>query len=182
MFQLVLYLCQAHLLDVELTPDVSTFLKDYMGQFKHAVTKEERELLPERFQLEQGGSGFDSLLRTYAEPESSKTLRFYIAKTLHGRQASEAREAIKQVPVSSEGRPPCVDEVVRILELEAAENAWVPHRATVYRWIEAEKVPVTLDAQGRRWLDDESVQRVRALVREEHAWNALKDYLIEVGT
>jgi len=182
-FQVVLYVCQEALLDLELTPDVSGFLKHYMGQFKYALTKDELELLPKRFQLEQGGSGFGGLLRTYAEPESLKTLRFYIAKTLHGRQASEARKSATQMPASFEGRQfYSVDEVIRILEAEAAENAWVPHRATVYHWIKAGKIPVTLDAQGGKWFDDEGVQRVRVLVREHCDRKARKDYLIQVGT
>jgi hypothetical protein len=180
-FQLVLYLRQERLLD--LTPDVSGFLKHYTRQFKYALTEEERELLPERFQLDQGGSGFGSLLWTYAEPEDWRALRRYIAKTLHGRQASEARKAAKELPASSEGRQSYnVDEVIRILESEADVDASVPDRATMYRWINAEKIPVTLDARGRKWFNDASVQRVRALVKEQHAWKALKQYLIEVGT
>jgi len=180
-FQLVLYLCQERLL--ELTPDVSGFLTHYMGQFKYAVTKEERELPPECSQLDQGGSGFYALLRTFAEPEDWRALRRYIAKTLHGRQASEARKAAKEWPASSERRQSySVDEVIRILESEADVDAWVPDRATMYRWINAEKIPVTLDARGRKWFNDASVQRVRGLVKEQHDWKALKQYLLEVGT
>jgi hypothetical protein len=213
--QLVLYLCQERLLDPELTPDVSTFLKTYMGQFKYAVTQDERELLHERYQLEWGGTGFHSLLRTYAEPESSKTLRLYIAKTFHGLQASEARKHAKALqrevllppedaeeaqlqarqgrpskprqpfflPHESEGRQfYSVDELRGILEAESDADAWVPDRATLYRWIDAEKIPVTPGAQGRKCLDAEGVERVRALVRERRNWKALKDYWIEVGT
>jgi hypothetical protein len=87
---LVLYLLQTEVLDW--SPELSRFVAGYMGQFRYALTWEERELLPERLQLDHGGSGFTQLLHTYAQPEDARALRHFIARTLQGRQALETRQ------------------------------------------------------------------------------------------
>jgi hypothetical protein len=202
-FQLVLYLHQERLLDLDLTPDVFSFLKHYMGQFKYAVTTEERELLPEkRFQLDRGGSGFTQMVRNYAVPEDWRAPRRYIAKTLHGRWASAVREAVGQsqhhsslspeeaeaaqqqkryghprkpkrsllVPHDSQDQQLYgVDEIVRILEAEAAEGTWVPSRDTLYDWGNAGLFAWHRDERQRKCLDEDGVNEIRARVEAERA-------------
>ncbi len=119
-FVLVLYLLQEQM--GECTPEMARFLQRYMGQFRYAASREERDLLQGehmRFLLEGGGEGFVALLRTYTHPEHWKAHRRFMAKTLSGRWRTAARQEAEQsgqsltVVPSSDGLY-SVNDVVRI--------------------------------------------------------------------
>ncbi|MGH8057070.1 MAG: hypothetical protein ACREOH_07500, partial [Candidatus Entotheonellia bacterium] len=51
----------------------------------------------------------------------------------------------------------------------------------VYDWISAGKIPANRNARGVRWLDDEGLATLRAWMKDQQGWKAIKQYLIEKG-
>jgi len=177
-FILVVYLLQEQM--GECTPEIASFLQRYMGQFRHAASWEERELLQgehTRFLLEGGGEGLAAILRTYAHPEHWKAHRQFIAKTLHGRRATAARHEAEQsgqglaVAPRSDGRY-SVDDAVKILAQEAHAGQWTPPRDWLYDQINAGTLPVVCN----KWLDENGLQCARKLVKDKTLRKALVEY------
>jgi hypothetical protein len=164
-WMLAVYLLQAEVLDW--SPTLSRFVAGYMGQFRYAVTAEERALLPEHLQLDRGGPGFAHLLHTYAQPEDARALRRFIARTLHGRQASEARKREDQrhllVPMDAE------DAVA--IQTEKGHSQPDP---------ESEVLAPRADDGPANYLIDEVVRMLRAEAAEGE-WVPSRDTLYDWG-
>jgi hypothetical protein len=180
-FVLLLYLLQEQM--GECTPEIARFFQRYMGQFRHAASWEERELLQgehTRFLLEGGGEGFAALLRTYAHPEHWKGHRSFIAKTLSGRWRTAARQEAEQsgqsLPVvpSSDGLY-SVHDVVRILAGET-EGQWRLTRDWLDDRLKVGSLPFRLDARGWKCLDEHGLQCARKLIKDETLRRALVGY------
>lgn len=54
-------------------------------------------------------------------------------------------------------------------------------RSTLYNWINRGTIPVVPDGLGRRCLNKDGMEQIRARLRERYRWKALKEYSIEVG-
>jgi hypothetical protein len=179
-FELVLRLFQWHML--ESTSAINKFLDRYMMQFRYAFTKDERHLLRQGFEL-GGGEGFAEILRTNAYPESAKGLSQYIAKTLHGRRATAARQEAEQsgqwlvVPSRSDGLYR-VNDIVRILAGETGER-WTLSRDWLDDRMNAGGLPIVRDAQGRKCLDENGLQVARKLVKGETLRKELVAYQMD---
>jgi hypothetical protein len=180
-FVLVLYLLQEQM--GECTPETTRFLQRYMGQFRYAASREERELLQgehTRFLLEGGGEGFAALLRTYTHPEHRKAHRRFIAKTLSGRWRTAAKQKAEQsgqslmVVPSSDGLY-SVHDVVRILAGETA-GQWRLTRDWLDDRLKAGRLPFSLDARGWKCLDEHGLQYARTLIKDETLRRALVGY------
>jgi hypothetical protein len=167
-FVVVLYSSQERLLDLDLTPDVSTFLKNYMGQFKYAVPKEERDLLPKHFRLAHGGSGFSHLTQTYAAPEDWRALRRYIAKTLYGRQVSAARKEARTSQHQSSLSP---EEAETAQQLKRYGKPRKPQRPIL----------VPTDAQGQRLYAVHEIVQILEAEAAEDMWVPSVDTLYDWG-
>lgn len=181
-FVLVVYLLQEQM--GECTPEMARFLQRYMGQFRHAASWEERELLQgehTRFLLEGGGEGLAAILRTYAHPEHWKGHRQFIARTLDGRWRTAARKEGEQsgqglaVSPRSDGLY-SVHDVVGILAREASEDQWRPSPDWLHDRMKDRRLPFVFDARGWKCLDEPGLQCARKLVKDENDRRALVNY------
>jgi len=176
MFELVLRVLQWGM--IESTSAINRFLDRFMRQYKYAFTKDERRRLRQGIEL-CGGEGFAEILRTNAYPESAKGIHQHIARTLHGRRATAARQEAEQsgqglaVAPRSDGRY-SVDDAVRILAREAHAGQWTPPRDWLYDQINTGTLPVVCN----KWLDENGLQCARKLVKDK----TLRETLVEYQT
>jgi hypothetical protein len=181
-FVLLLYLLQEQM--VECTPEIARFLQRYMGQFRYAASREERDLLQgehTRFLLEGGGEGFAALLRTYTHPEHWKAHRRFIAKTLSGRWRTAARKEAAQsrqelaIPPRSDGLYSVLD-AVRILEGKAYEGQWTPPRDWLDDRMNKGVLPFGRNELGWKCLNEHGLQYTSKLVKDENDRRVLVAY------